>query len=120
MVVDGSAASALVWPGETVEERRKRLVAALRALHARYRCDLDAVFSVDEGEPVGRVGRPGVRAVFSAAGEPVAEAMARQVAALPATVPVLAISSDPRLAAEAGRHGATVIAVEPFRAALGA
>lgn len=120
VVVDGSAAAALVWSEESVDERRKRLVAALRALHARYRCDLDAVFSVDEGEPVGRVGRPGVRAVFSAAGESVGAAMARQVAAIPATVPVLAVCSDPRLAAEAGRHGATVIAVEPFRAVLGA
>lgn len=120
VVVDATAAAGIAWPSEVVGERRARLVAALRALHSRYRCDLDAVFSGDEGQPPGRVGRPGVRAVFAAPGEPVAQAMARQVAALPATVPVLAISSDPGFAREAGRLGATVVAVEPFCSALGA
>lgn len=120
VVVDATAASTRLWPEEAVAERRTRIVGALRAVHARYRCDLDAVFSADGPEPPGRIGRPGVRAVFSAPGEQVAVTMARQIAGLPASVPVLAVSSEPGLAGEAVRHGATVVTVEAFRAALGA
>lgn len=118
VVVDASPAARSAWPQEGVGEQRKHLVAALRALHARYRCDLVAVFLGDDLEPPAKLGRPGVKAVLTVAGEAVEAAILREVAEVPASVPVLVISSDGHVPAEVGRLGATTVAVEPFLAAL--
>ena len=93
-------------------------VPALRALHARYRCDLVAVFLGDDLEAPAKLGRPGVKAVLTEPGEAVEAAILREVAEVPASVPVLVISSDGHVPAEVGRLGATTVAVEPFLAAL--
>ncbi|MFM7616065.1 MAG: hypothetical protein ACKO72_01185 [Actinomycetes bacterium] len=120
VVVDASPAARDAWPDEPVSEQRKHLVASLRALHARYRCDLVAVFLGDDLEPPAKLGRPGVRAVLTEPGEAVEALLLREVAAVPASVPVLVISSDGHVPAEVGRLGATTVAVEPFLAALSA
>lgn len=118
VVVDASPAARAAWPAERVGEQRKHLVAALRALHARYRCDLVAVFLGDDLEPPAKLGRPGVRAVLTEPGEAVEALILREVAAVPASVPVLVISSDGHVPAEVGRLGATTVAIEPFLAAI--
>jgi hypothetical protein len=118
VVVDASPAARDAWPQEGVAEQRKHLVAALRALHARYRCDLVAVFLGDDLEPPAKLGRPGVKAVLTAAGEAVEAVILREVAEIPASVPVLVISADGHVPAEVGRLGATTVAPAPFLAAL--
>ncbi|MFM7060848.1 MAG: hypothetical protein ACKOZL_06665 [Actinomycetes bacterium] len=118
VVVDASPAARAAWPSERAGEQRKHLVAALRALHSRYRCDLVAVFLGDDLEPPAKLGKPGVKAVLTEPGEAVEALILREVAAVPASVPVLVISSDGHVPAEVGRLGATTVAVEPFLAAL--
>jgi hypothetical protein len=118
VVVDASPAAGRGWPDEGVGEQRKHLVAALRALHSRYRCDLVAVFLGDDLEAPAKLGKPGVKAVLTAPGEAAAAAILREVAEVPTAVPVLVISSDGHVPAEVGRLGATTVAVEPFLAAL--
>ena len=61
-----SPAARSAWPEEGVGEQRKHLVAALRALHSRYRCDLVAVFLGDDLEAPAKLGKPGVKAVLTA------------------------------------------------------
>lgn len=118
VVVDASPAARAAWPQERASEQRRHLVAALRALHSRYRCDLVAVFLGDDLEPPAKLGKPGVRAVLTEPGEAVEALILREVAAVPSSVPVLVISSDGHVPAEVGRLGATTVAVEPFLAAL--
>jgi hypothetical protein len=118
VVVDGTDIASRAWPDERVSEQRGHLVASLRSLHSRFRCDITVVFAGDDLEPPGKIGRPGVRAVFSAVGEPVGTAIVREVSSVSASLPVLLISSDGAVAGQAEREGATVVAVDPFLSAL--
>ena len=118
VVVDGTDTASRAWPDERVSDQRGHLVASLRSLHSRFRCDITVVFAGDDLEPAGKIGRPGVRAVFSAVGEPVGTAIVREVSSVSASLPVLLISSDGVVAAQAEREGATVVAVDPFLSAL--
>lgn len=118
VVVDGTDTASRAWPDERVSEQRGHLVASLRSLHSRFRCDITVVFAGDDLEPPGKIGRPGVRAVFSAVGEPVGTAIVREVGAVSASLPVLLVSSDGVVAGQAEREGATVVAVDPFLSAL--
>ncbi len=118
VVVDGTDTASRAWPDERVSEQRGHLVASLRSMHSRFRCDITVVFAGDDLEPPGKIGRPGVRAVFSAVGEPVGTAIVREVSSISASLPVLLISSDGVVAGQAEREGATVVAVDPFLSAL--
>jgi predicted RNA-binding protein with PIN domain len=109
LVVDGYNVSMLGWGDADLVDQRERLSAALERLHTRTRCEVTLVF---DGAEVGRVRasrRPGIRVVFSAAGEEADRVVVREVAALSKRIPVVVASSDAEVRANAEREGALVV-----------
>jgi predicted RNA-binding protein with PIN domain len=62
--------------------------------------------------------RPGVRVVFSAPGEEADRVVVREVSQLPKRVPVVVVSSDAEVRADAERHGAAVVSAATLLGAL--
>jgi predicted RNA-binding protein with PIN domain len=109
LVVDGYNVSMRGWSDALPADQRERLLAALERLHLRVRCDVVVVF---DGADVGHVPGPrrtGVRVVFSAEGEEADPVVVREVAARPARVPVIVVSSDGWVRDHAEAEGATVV-----------
>jgi predicted RNA-binding protein with PIN domain len=109
LVVDGYNVSMLGWRESTVAEQRDRLVSALSGLHLKLRCDVVIVFDGADVEGVTPARRPGVRVVFSTAGEKADPVVVREAAAPGADVPVIVATSDAWVHAEAERTGAVVV-----------
>ncbi|MGZ8752524.1 MAG: NYN domain-containing protein [Acidimicrobiia bacterium] len=118
VVVDGYNVSMTAWPELSVGEQRDRLVSALAEMALRTRAGVTVVF---DGADVGRVTpprRPGVRVVFSPAGEKADPVVVREIAALPLLTPVLAVSSDQWVRVHSEQQGARAVGSEAFLAAL--
>jgi predicted RNA-binding protein with PIN domain len=109
LVVDGYNVSMLGWGDADLVDQRERLSAALERLHTRTRCDVTLVFDGAEVGGVRTPRRPGVRVVFSAAGEEADRVVVREVAVLSKQVPVVVVSSDAEVRADAEREGALVV-----------
>jgi predicted RNA-binding protein with PIN domain len=109
LVVDGYNVSMEGWSDCTPAVQRDRLMAALAELHLRTKCPITLVFDGDGTTLVNPPRRAGVRIVFSAAGEEADEVVVREIAALPARVPVLAVSSDTWVRTHAEAEGAHVL-----------
>jgi predicted RNA-binding protein with PIN domain len=108
LVVDGYNVSMSGWPEATPAAQRDVLVGALAGLHLRLRCDVVVVFDGSDVEGVMPPRRPGVRVLFSAAGEPADALVVSQAAAPPPAVPVIVVSSDGWVREHAQAEGATV------------
>jgi predicted RNA-binding protein with PIN domain len=93
-------------------------VAALGQLHARTGSDITLVFDGADVEGVPAPRRPGVRVVFSAPGEEADRVVVREVASLPARVPVVVASSDAQVRADAEDEGACVVSSATLLGAL--
>jgi len=106
LVVDGYNVSMLGWGDAELVDQRERLSAALERLHTRTRCDVTLVFDGAGIEGVRPARRPGVRTVFSAAGEEADRVVVREVGALSKKIPVVVASSDAEVRADAEREGA--------------
>jgi predicted RNA-binding protein with PIN domain len=118
VVIDGYNVSMSAWPEQSVAEQRDRLVSAVAELALRTRASVTVVF---DGADVGRVTpprRPGVRVVFSPPGEKADPVVVREIAALPLTTPVLAVSSDQWVRVQSEQQGARVVGSDAFLAAL--
>lgn len=118
LLVDGYNVTMRAWPAVPPAEQRDRLLKALGGLHARTRCDITVVF---DGAAVARSGaerRPGVRVLFSAENEEADAVVAREVAALPRTAPVIVVSSDQWVREHVEPEGALVLPTEAFLSAL--
>jgi predicted RNA-binding protein with PIN domain len=109
LVVDGYNVSMAGWPGASAAEQRDLLVSGLSALHLRLRCDSVAVFDGADVEGVQPPRRPGVRIVFSAAGEGADPVVVREAAGPAPGVPVVVASSDAWVRRESERTGAVVV-----------
>jgi predicted RNA-binding protein with PIN domain len=109
LVVDGYNVSMLGWGHEGLADQRERLMAALERLHTRTRCDVTLVFDGAGVEGVRPQRRPGVRVVFSAPGEEADRVVVREVGALSKKIPVVVVSSDAEVRADAEREGALVV-----------
>ena len=118
LVVDGYNVSMLGWGNAALVDQRERLGAALAHLHARTRCGVTLVFDGAGIEGVRPPRRPGVRVVFSAPGEEADRVVVREVSQLPKRVPVVVVSSDAEVRADAERHGAAVVSAATLLGAL--
>jgi predicted RNA-binding protein with PIN domain len=118
VVIDGYNVSMTAWPELSVAEQRDRLVSAVAEMALRTRAGVTVVF---DGADVGRVTpprRPGVRVVFSPAGEKADPVIVREIAALPLLTPVLAVSSDQWVRVQSEQQGARAVGSDAFLAAL--
>jgi predicted RNA-binding protein with PIN domain len=118
LVVDGYNVSKTAWGGASAEEQRTRLVAALAELHLRLRCDVVVAFDGADVRGVPLPRRPGVRVVFSGAGEEADDVVVREAAAPPRTVPVVVVSSDGAVRRRSEAEGAVAVGANTLLAVL--
>jgi hypothetical protein len=118
VVVDGYNVSMLAWPEAPVAEQRERLFGALTEFQLRTRVGVTLVFDGANVPGVRPPRRPGLRVVFSAAGQEADEVVVEEVAARPLEVPVLVISSDAWVRDRAEALGAQVLPSTIFLALL--
>ena len=118
VVVDGYNVSMLAWPDAPVSEQRERLFGALAEFQLRTRVGVTLVFDGANVAGVRPPRRPGLRMVFSAAGQEADEVVVDEVAARPPEVPVLVVSSDAWVRNRAEALGAQVLPSAVFLALL--
>jgi hypothetical protein len=118
VVVDGYNVSMLAWPEMPVAEQRERLFGALAEFQLRTRVGVILVFDGADVHGVRPPRRPGLRVVFSAAGQEADEVVVEEVAARPLDVPVLVVSSDTWVRNRAEALGAQVLPSAVFLALL--
>lgn len=118
LVVDGYNVTKSAWPAASPEEQRTRLLAALAELHLRLRCDIVVAFDGADVRGVPMPRRPGVRVVFSAAGEEADDVVVREASAPPRTVPVVVASSDGAVRRRSEAEGAVAVASNTLLAVL--
>jgi len=109
LVIDGYNVSMEGWPDALIVDQRERLVAALARLHLRLRCDVVVVFDGADVAARPSVIRPGVRVLFSSAGEKADPVVVREVARLPNTTAAIVVSSDQWVRDHSAAEGATVV-----------
>jgi predicted RNA-binding protein with PIN domain len=109
LVVDGYNVSKTAWGDAPLEEQRERLVAALAELHLRIRCEVIVVFDGADVRGVPLPRKPGVRVVFSDAGETADDVVVREAGAPPTTIPIIVASSDAEVRTRAEVVGAAVV-----------
>jgi len=109
LVIDGYNVSMGGWPDALIVDQRERLVAALARLHLRLRCDVVVVFDGADVAARPSVVRPGVRVLFSSAGEKADPVVVREVARLPNTTAAIVVSSDQWVRDHSAAEGATVV-----------
>jgi predicted RNA-binding protein with PIN domain len=119
VVVDGYNVSMLAWPDAPPAEQRERLSGALAEFHLRFRCPVVVVFDGADVEGVRLPRRPGLSVVFSAEGQEADEVVVDEVAARPAAVPVIVVSSDGWVRARSEAEGAEVLSSALFLEVLG-
>jgi predicted RNA-binding protein with PIN domain len=114
VVVDGYNVSMLAWPDAPLAEQRERLCDALAEFHLRFRRPVVLVFDGADVEGVRPPRRPGLSVVFSAEGQEADEVVVNEVAARPAAVPVVVVSSDGWVRAQSQANGAEVLSSALF------
>jgi chemotaxis protein histidine kinase CheA len=118
VVVDGYNVSMLAWPEAPVAEQRERLFGALTEFQLRTRVGVTLVFDGANVAGVRPPRKPGLRVVFSAAGQEADEVVVEEVAARSLDVPVLVVSSDAWVRRRAEVFGAQVLPSAVFLALL--
>jgi predicted RNA-binding protein with PIN domain len=109
LVVDGYNVSKTAWGDVPLEEQRQRLVAALAELHLRIRCEVIVVFDGADVRGVPLPRKPGVRVVFSDAGETADDVVVREAGVPATTIPIVVASSDAEVKTRAEAVGAAVV-----------
>ncbi|MBX3287217.1 MAG: NYN domain-containing protein, partial [Actinobacteria bacterium] len=118
LVVDGYNVARTTWPDLEPEEERRRTVALLEEHRARTGVPITVVFDGDSDATAPAASRS-VQVRFSPTGVTADEAIAHLLAELPASQPVVVVSSDREVADDARRQGAAVLSSPDFLAALG-
>jgi predicted RNA-binding protein with PIN domain len=108
-VVDGYNVSHQAWPDAGLPEQREHLGRALHEVHLRYGCEIVCCFDGDGTQLVRPLRRPGLRVLFSAAGQEADELVVDAVQSLPKRIPALVASSDGWVREHAEAAGAVVI-----------
>lgn len=107
LVVDGYNVTKTAWPQATLEEQRRRLVAALALLASRTGAEVTCCFDGQIGQ--GSVAQPrGVRVLFSV-GEIADDLIRRLVRAEPPGRAVVVVTGDQAVAGDVARSGARVL-----------
>lgn len=118
LVVDGYNLARAAWSGLAPEEERRRTVALLEEVQARSNGTVVVAFDGD-GSVVAPLASKHVRVRFSTAGQTADELIGELVSAQPATQPVVVVSSDREVMADAERLGATSVGSEHLLRACG-
>jgi predicted RNA-binding protein with PIN domain len=118
LVVDGYNLARAAWTGLAPEEERRRTVALLEEVQARSNGTVVVAFDGD-GSVVAPLASKHVRVRFSATGQTADDLIGELVAAVPATQPVVVVSSDREVMADAERLGATSVGSEHLLRACG-
>lgn len=105
LIVDGYNVSKSAWGEVPLERQRTRLVAELAGVAARGSAEVTVVFDGAEVAAAAPSAR-GVRVRFSPAGVTADEVIAELVTSEPTGRPVVVVSSDAEVAAQARREGA--------------
>ena len=121
VVVDGYNVAKAAWPHLSTAEQRAHLLDAMEALASRTGTQPMVVF---DGADVGSVGtgsapRQQVRVRFSPAGVEADDVVLELAAEVPATRPVVVVSSDRRVRDGARALGANVMSTAQCRAVMG-
>jgi predicted RNA-binding protein with PIN domain len=112
LVVDGYNVSMAGWRDDHPSDQRDRLLRALERLHLRLRTDVTVVFDGADVEGGAGPRRPGVRVIFTSAGEEADPVVVREVERLPVSTPAIVASSDRWVREHAEAVGATVVPAE--------
>jgi len=118
VVVDGYNVARAAWSGLAPEEERRRTVALLEEVQARSGGRVVVVFDGDDAVTAPKASRD-VRVRFSATGQTADEAIVHLLAATPPATPVVVVSSDRAVAADAKRQGAVAVGSRAFLTAAG-
>jgi hypothetical protein len=118
VVVDGYNVARAAWTGLAPEEERRRTVALLDEVQARSGGRVVIVFDGEDAVTAPKASK-NVRVRFSATGQTADDAIADLLSATPAGTPVVVVSSDRAVAADARRQGAVAVGSRPFLTAAG-
>ncbi len=118
VVVDGYNVARAAWSDLVPEEERRRTVALLDEVQARSGGRVVVVFDGDDAVTAPKASK-NVRVRFSATGQTADDAIVDLLAATPEATPVVVVSSDRAVAADARRQGAVAVGSRDFLAAAG-
>lgn len=118
VLVDGYNLARTAWSGLEPQEERRRTVALLEEVGARSGAPVTVVFDGADAT-VAPVASRSVRVRFSATGRTADQAIANLLATLPASEPVMVVSSDREVADDARRQGAVALSSRDFLTAAG-
>jgi predicted RNA-binding protein with PIN domain len=118
LVVDGYNLARAAWSGLAPEEERRRTVALLDDVQARSGGRVIVIFDGDDAV-IAPTASKNVRVRFSATGQTADDAIVDLVEATPSTTPIVVVSSDRAVAADARRQGAVAIGSVAFLRAAG-
>jgi predicted RNA-binding protein with PIN domain len=116
LLVDGYNVARSAWSGITPEEERRRMVRLLEEVRARSGGTVHVVFDGDSHQRGPQASRS-VRVHFSPTGVTADDEIARLLGELPRSRPVVVVSSDRAVVADARRQGATSMSSREFLAA---
>ncbi|HWJ61583.1 MAG TPA: NYN domain-containing protein [Acidimicrobiales bacterium] len=118
LVVDGYNVARAAWSGLDPEEERRRTVALLDDVQSRSGGRVVVVFDGDDAVTAPKASK-NVRVRFSATGQTADDAIVDLLAATPNRTPVVVVSSDRAVAADARRQGAVAVGSRAFLTAAG-
>lgn len=118
VVVDGYNVARAAWSGLAPEEERRRTVALLDDVQARSGGRVIVVFDGDDAVTAPKASK-NVRVRFSATGQTADDAIVELLEGTPNRTPVVVVSSDRAVAADARRQGAVAIGSQAFLTAAG-
>ncbi len=118
VVIDGYNVARAAWSGLVPEEERRRTIALLDEVQARSGGRVVVVFDGDDAVTAPKASK-NVRVRFSATGQTADDAIVDLLAATPEKTPVVVVSSDRAVAADARRQGAVAVNARDFLAAAG-
>lgn len=118
VVVDGYNLSRAAWSRLTPEEERRRTVALLEELRARFVVEVTVVFDGAAGSVAPAASRS-IRVRFSSDGASADDLIGELVAAAARSRSVLVVSSDREVAQQAWQAGASTIDAQTFLAVAG-
>lgn len=118
LIVDGYNLSKAAWLDLSLEEERRRTVAVLDDVQARSGGTVIVIFDGDSSV-IGPKASRNVQVRYSASGQTADDAISELIAGLPASQPIVVVSSDRAVVADARRQGAVTIGSRSFLAAAG-
>ena len=117
-MVDGYNVARAAWSDAAPEEERRRTVALLDDVQARSGGSVIVVFDGDSSV-TSSVASKTVRVRYSASGQTADAAISALIAEVPGGRPIVVVSSDREVAADARRQGAGTIGARDFLVAAG-